>query len=468
MWVGHMEWSHWLYGTHLPDEFPALFSGAAVVYPPLGALADTYGGLATARCLSMLFMLAATVLLHGVTRRLFDRRTAWMAAALFAGFGSAQYLGAFATYDAMALFMLALATWIGVRAAATRPVYGFPMLALASVALVVADASKYVAAMFDPVVITVIAGAFWSARGRRLGAAAGGLLAALLVAGIAGGLAWGGHAYWLGVKASTLTRAKGTWPIFGIFYVSAGWVGALLALAVIGAVAATWTSSDWPTRVMVWALTGAGFLAPVEQARIHVFTALFKHVAYGAWFAAPVAGYALTAFRQAVPEVKRSGALRTCLVTIALTGISGVMLAGNQFSVWPSVTPILPTLQRVIAKNPGLLLAEEAPTFAYYLARDQPWQNIVAVPAWAGLTGPSAGSFSAGIKERRYAVIALTFDGRGGACVVSKSGESVCDHTVDGSILRAINAYGGYKLVVRIPYRTSAFRSVYMIWVRAK
>jgi hypothetical protein len=415
-----------------------------------------------------MFMLAATMLLHGVTRRLFDRRAAWMAAALFAGLGPVQYLGAFATYDAIALFMLALATWIGVRAAAARPSYGFPMLALASAALVVADASTYVAAMFDPVVVTVIAAAFWRSRGWRLGAAAGGLLAALLVAGISGGLAWGGHAYWLGIEESTLTREKGPWPIFGILYVSAGWVGALLALAVIGAVAATCTSSHWSTRVMVWALAGAGFLAPAEQARIHVFTALFKHVGFGGWFAAPVAGYALVAFRQAVPAVKQSGALRTCLVTIALTGTLGVMLAGNQFSVWPSVTPILPTLQRVIAKNPGLLLAEEAPAFAYYLARDEPWQNIVAVPAWAGLTGPGAGSFSAGIQERRYAVIALTFDGRGGACVVSKSGKSVCDHTVDGSILRAINAHGGYKLVVKIPYRTSAFRSAYMIWVREK
>jgi hypothetical protein len=468
LWVGHMEWSHWLYGARLPHNFPALFSGAPVVYPPFGAIADTYGGLAGARCLSLLLMLMATVLLHGVTRRIFDRRAAWMAAALFAGLGSVQYLGAFATYDAMALFMLALATWIGVRAAATRPAVGFPMLVLASVALVLADAAKYVATMFDPVVVMVIAAAFWRAHGRRAGAAAGGLLAVLLAADVTGGLAWGGHAYWLGIERSTLARPPGPWPIFGILYVSTGWVGALVLLAIIGAVAATWTSEAWATKVMVWALAGGGCLAPVEQARIHVFTSLFKHIGYGGWFAASVAGFALTAFMKAVPAVKQPGALRTCLVTIGLTGILGAMLAGNQFSVWPSVDPILSTLQRVTAKNPGLLLAEDAPSFAYYLSREEPWQNIVAVPAWAGLANTGAEDFPTGVQQHKYAVIALTFDGRGGACVVSKGGKSVCNHTIDGSILRAIRAYGGYKLVAKIPYRTSAFRSVYMVWVREK
>ena len=69
-------------------------------------------------------MLGATVLLHGVTKRIFDRLSAAFAAALFAALGSAQFLGAFATYDAMALFLLATATWLGIRAAACRTTAG--------------------------------------------------------------------------------------------------------------------------------------------------------------------------------------------------------------------------------------------------------------------------------------------------------------------------------------------------------
>src|SRR5690242_8006060 len=111
LWAGHLEWAHLLHGTPLPP-FASYFSGAPVIYPPLGALADSVGGLAGARLLSLVFMLASTALGWDVTRRLWGRRAAFFAAALFAVLGSTLHLGAFATYDAMALFLLALATWL--------------------------------------------------------------------------------------------------------------------------------------------------------------------------------------------------------------------------------------------------------------------------------------------------------------------------------------------------------------------
>ena len=64
----------------------------------------------------MCFMLGATCCLWGMTSRLFDRRAAFFAAAIFAGLGSTQYLGAFATYDPMALFLMAAAAWCAVAA----------------------------------------------------------------------------------------------------------------------------------------------------------------------------------------------------------------------------------------------------------------------------------------------------------------------------------------------------------------
>src|SRR5580692_11242542 len=45
LWAGHLEWAHWLHGTSIP-QFPKYFSGAPVIYPPLGAVADSLGGLA--------------------------------------------------------------------------------------------------------------------------------------------------------------------------------------------------------------------------------------------------------------------------------------------------------------------------------------------------------------------------------------------------------------------------------------
>ena len=46
--AGHLEWTRWLHQAAIPD-FPSYFSGAPVIYPPLGAVADSLGGLAAAR-----------------------------------------------------------------------------------------------------------------------------------------------------------------------------------------------------------------------------------------------------------------------------------------------------------------------------------------------------------------------------------------------------------------------------------
>ena len=73
-------------GSPVPP-FPTYFCGAPVIYPPLGALADSAGGLTGARLLSLAFMLGSTLLLWDLTRRLFGRRAAFFAAALFALLG---------------------------------------------------------------------------------------------------------------------------------------------------------------------------------------------------------------------------------------------------------------------------------------------------------------------------------------------------------------------------------------------
>ena len=48
IWAGHREWAHLLHGAPVP-HFAAYFSGAPVIYPPIGALAESVGGLAAAR-----------------------------------------------------------------------------------------------------------------------------------------------------------------------------------------------------------------------------------------------------------------------------------------------------------------------------------------------------------------------------------------------------------------------------------
>ena len=139
LWAGHLEWANVLHGTPLP-QFSSFFSGSPVIYPPLAALADSVGGLAGARMLSLVFMLGTTAALWSSAGRLFGRRAAFFAAALFAFLGPSLHLGAFATYDAMALFLLALAAWMIVRAGDRQDATGL-MLA-AGFALALANATS--------------------------------------------------------------------------------------------------------------------------------------------------------------------------------------------------------------------------------------------------------------------------------------------------------------------------------------
>ena len=99
LWAGHLEWAHWLHGVAVPD-FASYFSGAPVIYPPLGAVASSIGGLAAARILSLGCMLAATALLYAVTKHLFGRGAAIAGSVAFAAIGPTQFLGALATFDA--------------------------------------------------------------------------------------------------------------------------------------------------------------------------------------------------------------------------------------------------------------------------------------------------------------------------------------------------------------------------------
>jgi hypothetical protein len=153
LYVGHLEISHWLHGTALQGNYPSYFSGSPVLYPVLGALFDSIGGLTAARALSLTEMLAATGLLYTMSRRLFNERVALCAAITFAVAEPTLFLGNLATYDATALCLLAIAAWLVVRTAAFR----WPAYLLAAPVAVLAVAAKYASLLFVPSIV-VLAG----------------------------------------------------------------------------------------------------------------------------------------------------------------------------------------------------------------------------------------------------------------------------------------------------------------------
>jgi 4-amino-4-deoxy-L-arabinose transferase-like glycosyltransferase len=400
LWAGHLEWAHWLHGTPIP-AFAYYFSGAPVLYPPLAAAANHFGGLAGARLLSLGFMLTATVLLHGTTKRLFDRAAANFAAFLFAVLGSTEFIGAFATYDAMALTLTAFSAWLVVIAANRGAMTRTLLLLFAGGVEALADATKYAAALWTPVVIILAVLLVWRRSGRGAGMVSGVVFFIGAALPIAIGIRLGGHPYWVGITSTTLTRPHGDSSPVSVLYTSLGWVAVPLAMAVMGAIIISSRRRSRPEAGIAWLFVCAVLLAPLEQARIGVFTSLFKHVAYGGWFGCVIAGFALAAFIQSVPSAKTARAMAASAAIAALAAISGTLLAGTHYQGWPTSASVVRYL-KPIAGN-GMILAEEVPVLEYYLPD-------VRAADWSGLNASDlASTYRVPIAEGRYAFIVFVY-----------------------------------------------------------
>ena len=402
--AGHLEWASWLHQTPIPG-FSSYFSGAPVIYPPLGALADSVGGLAAARLLSLGLMLGVTGLLWAATIRLYGRRAALLAAGLFATLAGTQFLGAFATFDAMALFLLALATWLGVRSAACQSRARTALLVTSGVILAAADAAKYATIVFTPVVLIVVA----LAAGRRRGD--GTWPAALVVLGSwlgAGGLAVkaGGRPYWRGVMASTLARPPSDAAVTTVLRSAYIWTSLILVLAVLGAVLAR---RDEPRgKLLPAVLAAAAALAPAGHAILHTTVSLQKHVVFGAWFAAIAAGYAMARLSRVDPGHGWAAVMALPIAASTLFGSMGQ--AAALFSVWPEAAGVVGALRSAAPTRPGNYLAEDYDVEAYYLRAEVPWPRWSSTYSfrYPGLP-PGPASYATAISRHYFALVILDF-----------------------------------------------------------
>jgi 4-amino-4-deoxy-L-arabinose transferase-like glycosyltransferase len=404
--AGHLEWAHWTRQAPIPD-FPAYFSGAPVAYPPVAALADSAGGLTAARLLSLACMLGVTGLLWAATARLYGRRAALLATGLFATLTGTQFLGSLATFDSPALLLLALAAWLGVRAAGSaRPLARAGLLAGAGLALAAADVTKYAAALFTPVVIAVLALAAWRQRPGWgwLGSAATALAAWAVP--VAAAIAVGGPAYRAGLTTTTLDRPAAATPVTSVLRNGYVWTSLILVLAVLG----VWLSarSRERARVLPAVLLAAALLAPAEQARLHTEVSLQKHVVFGAWFAAMAAGYALA--RLSRVDRGYGWAVVMALPIAAATLFGSMGQAHFLHRDWPDSTALIRVLRPAVRAHPGSYLAEDDDVEAYYLRGQVRWQDWSGTYYFRYRDEPAgAASYAAAIAQHHFALIILDF-----------------------------------------------------------
>jgi 4-amino-4-deoxy-L-arabinose transferase-like glycosyltransferase len=457
LYAGHREIAQLLHHTPTYDNYASYFSGMPFLYPVLGALADSAAGLAGARALSLVLMLATTVLLYCLTRRLFGRQAGLLAAAAFALTGPTLFLGHLATYDATALFLLALASWIAVRTMCA------PLAAvlLAGPPLVLAALVKYAALLFVPTVVVLAALAAVPDRGWWRAALRGLLLAGTAVACGYGVLRLAGPAFLAGVHSTTTARQPGTDPARVIAWDSVRYGGVVLALAVAGipllvrahGAAAGARRDSWPGRLALGVLlSGTALLAPASQIHLHTLTSLHKHVGYGLFFAAPMAGYALSRLvGSRLHDPRRLGlALGACLLIAEL----GIQQSTQFFRQWPNTARLVGILRTQVRPVSGHYLVEESEVPRYYL-RDlvQPYQwtgtYYFAYTDRKGRQYTGVPAYQAAIADHYFDLVMLRY-----------GPTSALDHQIDAGLTER----HGYHLITKAKANSSYGAGTWYVW----
>ena len=452
LWSGHME----IASSPAAISFPGYFSGAPVIYPPLGAAADAIGGLTGARLLSLAFMLGTTVLLYVSALRLFRSHAAALgAAAVFVLLAPVQFLSAFATYDAMALFLLAASACLVIVASSFDG--ADLILIVAGLVLALADATKYATALWDPVIIALViilaAEDGWLhavLRGARTAAyVAVPLVIAVLI---------GGHPYVTGIRYSTLDRQPGIYAPSLILHDSLAWLWPVLILA-LAAMAVSFTDT-LRSRLLCCLLALALLLAPLHQAQIHTLTSLDKHTAFGAWFGAIAAGYLIARLTRYLQDHHWYAGWRLRLVCTATAAavlavsLAGILQAGTLYQGgWPnSAKAVAATRSQLhVSKCPCLMMSNTV--MSYYLLG-----TIPLAAESSSLTGPyyfqyhgesGTPAYVQAIRNHYFQVAEIDID---------------ADPVLAAAVQAALASTQGYHLEDTAPWSSTTYKGTAKIW----
>lgn len=449
--AGRQIFLSWLGKTPYVEPYGLYFSGYPSFYPVIGGSLDFLGGLETARMFSLLCMLTVTCSVYFMSLQFFDRKSALIAALLFACEGSGLFLGRLATYDAFCLCLLALAMMFCLRAGKAASAQRVLALGPLLVAMV---AAKYAGLLFVPSVLALLAWWCWNQRGLeemlvRLGigifsVAAAGLFAFLNL----------DKQVLAGLSFTTTNRASdGTLSLLvlqhiagmeGIFFVLG-----LLALAFCG-------KRRFP---IVLLLFGSALLVPLYHAYKGEMVSLDKHLAFSMFFLAPLAGFAVASVpnnwqRYVIRFVRLSWfiTLALCLLTL----LPGLQQARNLYGDWPSSTTLTTFLRPRVQIGVGHYLAEDFDVLRYNLMNETDiWQwssldyFVYTDKQNHNLSGEAA--YKAAIREGFFDLVELSYG----------------YHTpLDIQIAQSLAASQQYDLIARITIHNSYGSGYFWIWSR--
>ena len=371
LWVGRLEITHWLHGTSWPSAYAyRTFGGSPDLYPPLGALANSVGGLAGARILSLGLMLMATVLLYLAASRLIGRTGALFAAALWALSEPALRL-AFATFDPLSVFLTVLSAWLVVQAGYRH--HRGELIAAAAFALALANLTAYSGIVVDPVVIA-FALLVWLHRMRMQQSLP---CTAWLTAGWVFFFCFLTTALhsWPGLLATisgTNTAAyQGISPTLSQIW---GYSGLIIGLAAIGAVVSL-QSNYRNHSVLLGLLSCTALIVPLMQLHYQTPWSIDNHLGYGIWFAAISAGYACSNFIRWIPGARVQITALCCVAALAYPAVTGWQSAWGRYHAWPNAHAFVNSVKQVAAQSqePIYLPADQVSIAGYYAQRGPDW-----------------------------------------------------------------------------------------------
>lgn len=413
LYAGRQILRHWLGGPAPLENYAFYFSGYPYVYPPIGGALDMIGGLELARAFSLACMLGVNCVIYFAARRLFQEPAALFASAIYASVGSALFLGRLATFDAFCLLLVALATGIALRLSDSRQmwlaIFPAPLLALAMLA-------KYAALIFVIPVLGVMALGLLAAQGwrpmiYRMTIATLTLIAALGVVY----LVMDKSAYHA-INGSTTNRTSLIdKPRLELFLHVLAMGGVVYAAALIGVIIVWIRFPRW--RLLSLSLYIASWLMPIYHIYKQEAVSLDKHIAYGLFFAAPLAGYGLVWLAGSAERVFAATAGRNWLTGLAVIMIVftlGLQQSQSIYAQWANTSSLSYVLHTQMRDGSGRYLIEDIEV-ARYDAEDvtEPWQwNGVQFFYYVDHRGQALlgdPALATAIQDRYFALVELSF-----------------------------------------------------------
>jgi hypothetical protein len=492
LWGGHLQISHWLHGTPLPSTLTHTFSGSPIIYPPIGAVADSIGGLAGARILSLMFMLIATVLLYSVAKELMGNVAALFASAVWAISEPTMRLGAFATYDALSILLTAISVWLAVQAGRRR--YRGELVAASAATLALANATAYSGIVIDPVVIALAFLVWLPAMGARqarfCAAWLVGAYAAFFALIVTLSQSWSGFMFTIifrGTASGFVDNRSTITLILGSVWAYSGFC---IVMAAIGSVTALFAETG-SRRVVPVLLGCAALVIPAAQTYNFTAVSLDKHLDYGIWFAAMAAGYGCSKLLQSVPTRRLIPAILCCVLALAYPAADGWQAAWYKQVGWSNASSFVAAFKLAAARARGPIDATTQSYVAmYYSPEGHDWSrwNRTAIPLDpSGVPKAGWGAFYSQLLNRtNYGVIALfyttTVRGLPTRLILStqhsiareqllnviaaNTGSSVSPMQGLPTLTSVLERDSAYSLAAVGPYSTITISGVYALWQR--